>query len=64
MMEADFQKLTGDQAHRIVEHELSSTHLLKEYNIESSNIHHIPLMVDSYSLNLLKIYFDEEPIAH
>ena len=59
LMESDFQKITGDQSHRLATHDLDSHHLQVEYNIPSSNSHQVDVVIDSYSLNLLlKAHFD------
>ena len=61
MMETDFHKLTGDQGHRVVEHELSSQHLHRSYGTPLANLHRTNVLLDSYSLNLLKSHFDATP---
>ena len=60
LMESDFQKITGNQSHRLAAHDLDSHHLQQEYNIPSSNTHQVDVVIDSYSLNLLlKAHLDD-----
>ena len=61
LMEADFHKLTGDNGHRIVEHDLASQHLHQEYGLPTTGPHRADILLDSYSLNLIKLHDDGTP---
>ena len=58
-MEADFHRLTGDNGHRVVDHDLNSQHLHQEYDFSANHPHRTGVLLDSYALNLIKLHDDE-----
>ena len=58
LMEADYHKLTGDGVHRVVDHDLASQHLHRTYNLPLDHPHRTGVLLDSYSLNLIKLHDD------
>ena len=59
LMEADFHRLTGDNGHRVVDHDLNSQHLHQEYDFSANHPHRTGVLLDSYALNLIKLHDDE-----